>query len=122
MQIEGCAFCDNEDYGGTFAFRGQGVVEQTIALDMCGTHWKRFWTDITQGGWIPPGDDWWRLCRLYEEDGTTIDAFETTHEVEVKTDDPYNGSWRLTDDTEDREDVSVDDGYYRMTLQRKSDV
>lgn len=116
----GCAFCDDEDYGGTVAFRGEQVVEQTMAFDMCSNHWLKFWKEANRAGWIPHDMDAVRLCRLYEENGYTADAFETTHEVEVRTDDPYNGQWRLTDETEDREDVEVDDGVYRMTLLKRN--
>ena len=62
-----CSFCDNTDYGGTFTFEGDGIVEQPIAVDMCLYHWPLFWRDITKAGWIPNSDDKVRLVNVVEE-------------------------------------------------------
>jgi hypothetical protein len=109
-----CAFCDETEYGGTVAFRGDGVVEQTTAYDVCINHWQRFWSDFTKAGWFPHDFDKMRTCVLREEDGTSIDVFEQTYEIEISTDDPWNGRWRLI--AEDSKDIEVADGAYRMTL------
>jgi len=118
-----CAFCDDTDYGGTVAFRGYGVVEQTTAYDVCMNHWQRFWSDLTRAGWFPHDFDKMRTCVLREEDGTTADMVgEQIYDIEVRTDDPYNGYWRLTSETEDREDIEVPEGTYRMTLIEEGEV
>lgn len=76
-----CAFCDETYYGGTVAFRGDGVVEQTLAMDLCQTHWKKFWTDFTRAGWVPHDDSKLRLCRLYEENGFSMDVAGQTKSI-----------------------------------------